>query len=407
MNILVYADVDMNLTDGSSIWLNSLVQVLARDPSNLVEVLLKARVTKDLLLQDLRKLPNVTLTDPYHTFQGFGFQNKNRMVPDDAIHVLGKLLQQKVYHCVIIRGLEVCKKALATLEEPGRIIPYFTGFTDDPDHVSKEEKEELQALVSKARLVFLQTEEMKRTFQKIVGDHTAEIAVLPPMVPDFPEKEPAFRNKNNAVVYVGKFSNDYYLFESLQAFAMIKDEGIRFNIAGDKFHLDLKVPREQLIELMEQTRGVNWAKALGREEVSDFIEDSDLGLCWRSETIDNERSMELSTKLLEYGRLGKPVLVRRIPIHERLLGMDYPFYVDSAEDLVKKIRLAFTDPVLYEKAARKTYQVSLDHSFSRISEAIIPYLDIFRDGGEPKINPVTERPSGGNFWDQLKRRIFG
>ncbi len=406
MNILVYADVDMNLTDGSSIWLSSLVQVLARDPSNAVEVLLKARITKDLLLQDLRKLPNVMLTDPYQAFPGFGFQNKNRMVPEDAIRILQKLTQQKEYHCMLFRGLEVCKKAVATLEEPGRIIPYFTGFNDDPDLVSKEEKEELQALVSKARLVFLQTEEMKSTFQKIVGSRTAEIAVLPPMVPDFPEKEPEFRNKNNALVYVGKFSNDYFVFESLQAFGILKDEGYRFNIAGDKFHLDLKVPREKMIEMMEQTPGVNWAKALGREEVSDFIENADLGLCWRSETIDNERSMELSTKLLEYGRLGKPVLVRRIPIHERLLGTDYPFFVDTAEDLVQKIRLAFTNPELYEKAARKTYHVSLDHSFTRISETILPSLDIFRDNWKMNTNPITDKQSGISFWNKLKRRFL-
>ena len=145
LNILVYADVDMNLTDGSSIWLNSLVQVLAKDPGNRVHVMLKARVTKDLLLQDLCKLENVTLADPYKKFTGFNFQNKNRLVIDDAISLVNKMMEEQDYDWVILRGLEVCKKAIATMENPGIIIPYITGFSDDPDLISGEEKQALQS----------------------------------------------------------------------------------------------------------------------------------------------------------------------------------------------------------------------------------------------------------------------
>jgi hypothetical protein len=377
LHILVYADVDMNLTDGSSIWLNSIVQVLARDSSAFVHVLLKSRIRKELLLEDLYKLKNIRLTDPFRHFTGYPFRDKNRLVPDDAINLIGKLTKENYYNCLILRGAEICKKAAVSLDHAERIIPYITGFTNDPDRIGEEEKETLSRMYGKVRLMFLQTEEMKSAFLGIIKTGEDKIAVLPPMVADFPEEEPSFRNINNALVYVGKFSNDYYLYESLQAFKKTGNAGYKFYIAGDKFHLDLKVPKEELIKMMENIPGVDWKKALNREEVSRLIRDSDLGLCWRSETIDNERSMELSTKLLEYGRLGKPVLVRRIPIHERLLGVDYPFYVDSEEDLIQKIRLAFSNSSLYEKAARKLYSVSNSHSFSNISMKIRPFLEVF------------------------------
>jgi glycosyltransferase involved in cell wall biosynthesis len=398
LNILFYGDVDMNLTDGSSIWLNSLVQVLARDPGIRVHVLLKARITKDLLLQDLVKLENVRLTDPFRQFAGFNFQNKNRLVPEDAVTLIGRLLDEQPYNCVIIRGMEACKKAVNSLKDPSLVIPYITGFTDDPVLIPAEEKQSLQAMYERVKLMFLQTDEMKRAFLEITGAQEDKIAVLPPMVPDFPSQEPAFRNCRNTIVYVGKFSNDYYLYESLTAFKELGEEGYRFEVAGDKFHTDLKVTKEELITMMETIPGVSWMKALNREEVSGLIANADLGLCWRSKSIDNERSMELSTKLLEYGRLGKPVLVRRIPIHERLLGAGYPFYVDTAEDFAAKTRLAFSDPVQYEKAARKVYEVSLGHSFSHVSLLLKPFLARF---SQNTVGHAMSQPSGNSLISKI------
>ncbi|NTV84580.1 MAG: glycosyltransferase family 4 protein [Bacteroidales bacterium] len=270
----------------------------------------------------------------------------------------------------------------------------------------EELKQDLREMYSKIRLMFLQTEEMKSSFLRMLKATEDKIAILPPMVQDFPPGMPSFKNNNNVLVYVGKFSNDYYLYESLMALRKIADQQYTFNVAGDKFHLDLKVPKEELIALMESIPGVNWLKGMNREDAGKLVEDSDLGLCWRSEVIDNERSMELSTKLLEYGRLGKPVLVRRIPIHERLLGADYPFYVNTEDDLVQKIKLAFTNPELYEKAARKVYEVSLGHSFSHVARQIMPYLDRFKMQGKPEPGEKeTEVPAWKRFFKDLSRKL--
>jgi hypothetical protein len=391
LNILLYADVDMNLIDGSSIWLNSLIQVLAMDPSTRIHVLLKTRIQKDLLVKDLYSLENVTFTDPYKYFTGYQFENKNRLVVEDAIRLIRQLTSENTFDCLILRGLNLCRKAFATLENLDKVIPYITELTDMVT-ISEELKKELKDMYLNTRLMFLQTEEMKSSFFRMMETTEDKIAILPPMVQDFPALEPTFQNKNNVLVYVGKFSNDYYLYESLMAFRKITDHQYVFNIAGDKFHLDLKVPKEELIAMMGSIPGVNWMKGLDREDAANLIENSDLGLCWRSEVIDNERSMELSTKLLEYGRLGKPVLVRRIPIHERLLGADYPFYVNTEADLLEKITLAFSDPVLYEKAARKVYEVSLGHSFSHVSRQILPYLEKFRNTGTAGQGSIQQEP---------------
>ena len=367
--ILVYGDIDMNLLDGSSIWLNSLIQVLARSPSNEVHLLLKSPVRRDLLLQDLRRLPNVRLAE---SFGRFSLRSRRGLTPERALRTIKHMRAAQPFDWIVLRGNDLCIKAVEELDKPQQIIPYFA---TTRGMISHEDKRALEQVHDKVRVIFLQTKELKGIFLDAVGATPDKIAVLPPMVPDFSEQEPGFRNINNALVYVGKFSRDYLIYESLRAFEKLGQAGYRFNIAGDKFHREPGVSKRRLVRMMNETPGVHWKKALPRDEVSRLIERSDLGLCWRSRVIDNEQSAELSTKLLEYGRLGKPVLLRRIPIHERLLGDDYPFYVDSEADLMEKVRLAFEDEQAYEKGARKTYSASRAHSFGNVSRRIQPILD--------------------------------
>ncbi len=267
---------------------------------------------------------------------------------------------------------------MGRLRDPHRIIPYVASLTDEHGKIVAEWITAFNQILAKVQVVFLQTEELKAAVLGATGAKRGEVVILPPMVPDFPDRKPEFKNVNNALVYVGKFSRDYFIYESVRAFERLGRKNYHFNIAGDKFHNDLVVSRRRFIATMEASQGVHWFKALRRNEVSELIERSDLGLCWRSSKIDSEHSVELSTKLLEYGRLGKPILLRRIPIHERLLGFDYPFYVNTENELIEKIKLAFDDKRAYESAARRAYSASRAHSFSCISRRIQPVLE--RDG---------------------------
>ena len=51
------------------------------------------------------------------------------------------------------------------------------------------------------------------------------------------------------------------------------------------------------------------------------------GCRWRHPELD--ASLELSTKVLEFGALGLPVVLNRTPMHEALLGADYPLFAGS------------------------------------------------------------------------------
>lgn len=366
-SILLYADVDMNLIDGSSIWLNSLTQVLAMEESFNITLFLKARVKNDRLISELSRLRNVTIINTFDYFRDYKFENNNRLTSDDASILLVKLEKTFSYDCIIIRGFDIAEKAILSLDYPEKIIPYFTSWPGLHSKSTTLELMRLKTITSRVKYIFLQTPEMKNQLLELIACHKEKIVLLPPMIPDFHETSPTFENASNTLIYAGKFSNEYLIVESLEIFRnlnLLNERKYCLNIAGDKFHTDLKVPQSDLIRLMEEIPGVKWHKGLDRESVAKLIQVSDLGLCWRSKVIDNERSLEMSTKILEYGRLGKPVILRRIPIHLRMLGHDYPFFADTEQEFLQKIQLSLINKELYRKAALTIYKLSEPYTFS-------------------------------------------
>ena len=62
MRVLLYGDIDLNLIDGSAIWLTSMGEVLCRAGAE-VTVLLRTPLTRDVVVRDLVARGGVTLID--------------------------------------------------------------------------------------------------------------------------------------------------------------------------------------------------------------------------------------------------------------------------------------------------------------------------------------------------------
>ena len=53
--ILIYGDLDLNIIDGSSIWLVNLAKLLLEDKENYVDILLKKRIRNHILVGEIEK----------------------------------------------------------------------------------------------------------------------------------------------------------------------------------------------------------------------------------------------------------------------------------------------------------------------------------------------------------------
>jgi glycosyltransferase involved in cell wall biosynthesis len=117
--------------------------------------------------------------------------------------------------------------------------------------------------------------------------------------------------------------------------------------------------------------GVIWHGGQPRAEAMRLAAAGDIGLSWRHPDLD--ASLELSTKVLEFGQLGLPVILNRTPMHEALLGADYPLFAASLDD-VADVAAAATDPAVFALAAARTAAAAAEFTLERAAGRLRSYL---------------------------------
>ena len=370
LKILVYGDQDLNLMDGSAIWLTSLINMLTADKRVDLSLLLKASIRRKHVITNINDLDNINMIQPFKVFEAMKFDDNVRLSVNNATEIIQLLDDRNDYDLIITRGKDLTEQSLGK-KYSTKQIPYITDFTHDKTKISNEEKNFFEKTYKTFPNVFVQTEEMQQYLMNMLKVDGEKFIILRPTVVDLIEK-PEIGIRNFSIVYTGKFAAQWKTEEMLDVFERIHEQNptITLNIAGDKFQGDLTDKKENIIERFKNTEGVNWVGTVIREESINLIKMSDIGFGYRSEDVDNDYSLELSTKFLEYGINGKPIIARRTNQYEKLLGEDYPFFANSEEELFEKLLLAFEDEELYKKAAMKCYQASEKYQISRVGEEL-------------------------------------
>ena len=142
-------------------------------------------------------------------------------------------------------------------------------------------------------------------------------------------------------------------------------------MAGDKIHDDASGYQQRMRAALD-TDGVTWHGGHSREEAMRLAASCDIGLSWRHPDLD--ASLELSTKVLEFGALGLPVILNRTPMHEALLGADYPLFAASLADVATAAAAAAAEPGLYRLAADRTGHAAERFTLDRAAERLRGYL---------------------------------
>src|SRR5260370_28092921 len=111
LSALVYGDIDLNLIDGSAIWVQSTVQAMAR-AGCAVTLVLKSPVRTDRLIAPLLAEPGVTIRRPHaeHLISGLGSAS---LTAERAAQVLAALDQEHRQDLVVLRGRRVVNQVVA------------------------------------------------------------------------------------------------------------------------------------------------------------------------------------------------------------------------------------------------------------------------------------------------------
>lgn len=361
LRALVYGDVNLNILDGSAIWVQSMCEALSRAGVE-VRVLLKAPVETGRLVDPLRTLPGVSVIDPFVSGHAPG---RTALTPDAAVTILEGLDSEDAADLIVVRGLRLVTTAAASSRLRGRLWTYLTDIPQSPLDMDDDQRDRLASIAHASRWMLCQTEELRSLIEAMVPGSGGRCVLWSPIVPA-PEVEITERTEASEplrLVYTGKFAPLWNTLEMTRLPALLAEQGIaaEVHMVGDKIH---DVPDDpewsaRMRAALEATPGVIWHGGKPRQEAMALAASGDLGLSWRAPEMD--ASLELSTKVLEFGVLGVPVLLNRTPMHEALLGDDYPLFVADEADIAAACARVAREPGLLADVSR------------RIADAVAPY----------------------------------
>ncbi|MEV5112984.1 glycosyltransferase [Peribacillus frigoritolerans] len=371
MKVLLFGFIDMNSMDGSAVFLSSLASTIALDSNIEVDLLLASPVKRDILIQPLEKFDNITIlnpfVDPFFNAAGDEWVKKGVIDFDIAEMLISHYWSQKEYDWLFVRSIETVEKIAKHKHIIKNTLVYATGLTHIGQDVNEEKFESIKNIYDQCAYFLCQTEEMCEFVIEILNlnKEKNKVSLLTPMIPNVESAEGQTRLKNK-LVYTGKFDPDWKTIPIITAFKELKREipNLSLDVAGDKFKWvkDDSQFKEEAAYLLKNTDGLTWYGALTRENAQQLIVNSDIGITWRSKEMDS--SLELSTKLLEYGILRKAVIMNPTKMHMKLFGEDYPFYAVTEKDFRDAVKLALCNKDIYEFAAQRMYQVSRQFLFS-------------------------------------------
>lgn len=342
--ILLYGDLSLNVVDGSSVWLSSLAKLLAQDKENVVDILLKTKIVNDILVGEFVNFPNITLLNADE------YLPKYEVVDSKNIEkIILQIDKYRDYSCFIVRGFDVVKAICKNSHLSCKLIPYLTDFCHDKDKITDSEKKLLSSIYNSVNQFFVQTIQMKQYMEEILQVDGSKFKILNPMI--FGSSSSKKQIKEKSIVYAGKIAKHWNILELLEIMDKLyeKDKEITLYMIGDKFNRDLANRKERILNKLKSMPNVVFYGSLPKAETTQIINSCKLGYSFRSTRIDNDNSLELSSKILEYCFENVPLLLRRTKMHEDVLGKDYPLYVESTQECVDKIYDFFNNNKKYEE----------------------------------------------------------
>ena len=367
----MYGDVDINLIDGSSIWLVSLCSVLDRLDIH-GHVLLKANVERDVLSRELTDLSRLRVWEPGDVGVA------GRIRPGDLVDALSVIDDTDPLDVVIVRGSKAAEVMAASGRFDRRMWPYLTDIPQTPEEMTPERHAQLSEILSASGRVLCQTESLRSFLVSYFPTHDDKMILLPPMVPDsaFEVESDETGSGHLRLFYAGKFAPLWGIEEMIQAVDTVRFDhpGVTITVAGDKIHDPPGDTQYRArVQAALESEGVDWLGGIDRSQVFTALRDADIALSVRRRELNTSR--EISTKLLEYAAAGVPAIVNRTLAHQELLGDDYPLFVDDLGEVGALVAEVVHDPTRLASARSNLARIAAPYSMETSAERLRPALE--------------------------------
>jgi hypothetical protein len=378
IRVALYSPADLNVIDGSAIWVQAIAETLHVDPDVELTLPLKAPERRDVITRLLRQLDRVELVPA----PARGAGAVEGLTNEAALDVLEGLDRQRDFDVILLRSFVLCRLAAERPRLRGRL---WSAYVLEPEREirSATYRADLAAIADASAHVLVQSEEMRALYEQLVPAAAERLALLPPAIPDAPAVRAPARIVPR-LIYTGKFHPFYPVRELIGSFGRLRGERpeLSFHVAGDKIHRPPDDPTyaPSLERALMGTPGLVWHGGIGRDEVEALLAEGGIALSvWARSHGLWMNDLVISTKLLDYCSVGLPVILNRTFAQESLMGADYPLFIDSVAEVEPLVVRLLGDEALYRAAAERCWEASRRFTYSAVQARLAPYLAAAHD----------------------------
>ena len=356
---LVYADIDPNVIDGSSIWLCNVLLILAKDYK--VACVLKRNITDTCKsLEPVLRHDSIVIVEPQD------IPCLELTTPAYAVRVLEKF----AWHCpqlriFVIRAYDIAAELLQVGRFRNILYVYMTsyaGMTRSDMPLNPEECRKLRVLLTQSQQVLVQTRFLAELYEKFLG-REMHSALLPPAIPDQQPGASPILSRDASCIHIGYCGKAYPLYglQQLVAWCLdLRESGLNIRLHCIISKVYNETAYKIFIDAIEQLDFVDMYHKLSREETMQIMRCMDYVWCWRTPDFE-ESTLEVSSKLIENISLGIPCICYPSKINVDLLGTAYGHYCRDENDFQRIIQnRKFCDslPQEYRDQMRRNFSIA-------------------------------------------------
>ncbi|HEY8439643.1 MAG TPA: glycosyltransferase, partial [Candidatus Limnocylindrales bacterium] len=375
VRVLLYSPANLNVVDGSSVWVESVAATLSAGSEVWPVVPLKAHERRRLITDSLRRLPRVEVL-PVEIFR----RRVDRPLEiESMLDWIERLDEEEPFDLLLLRGYEVCDAALARDRFRGRVwSTYILEPERDPD--SAPYRTAMGMIAEASAWVVSQSDEMRIATEDRVPAARGRTILLPPAIPSsVPRADPD--RVVPRLLYTGKFHPFYPVPELIDVFDRVRVDhpDLEFHLGGDKIWRTEhdEAYADALDDRLGRVPGLVWHGAMTRAAVANLLAAGGIALSvWDYRHGSHWNDLVVSTKLLDYCAAGVPVILNRTAAQESILGADYPLFVGDVREVEGLVRRLLAEPELYRAAAERCWTATRSFTYEAVHERLRPYLGV-------------------------------
>lgn len=315
-NIIIYADININITDGSTIWLSNLINTLNMENKSVyffnIYIIKNKNFNRNITNEDLFKIVDCdNIVDVKNKLESFFNQNVNNV------------------ENIIIRS----KLIFDVIDSNWNILKYTTFYGLDI-HLK-----DITGLNNKFKELWVQSDKLKELFVSNGVDGN-KIKLTPPIAWKYEFDLPERTDNEIRLIYTGTLRDEENILEIIEEFKKIHEERpeVVLKIVYGKIH-----GNKEFVDKINQiikggVKGITFLHNLSHKDTCYHMTMSDIGICWRKNNWGVNG--ELSTKEKEYEMYGLEICKNNI--------FDKPFDFNLKSRTDDIIKFIFCDDLNHE-----------------------------------------------------------